>query len=252
VSLTSALLVVLAGLAAGTMNVIVGSGSLVTFPTLLAVGFAPVIANVSNTVGLVPGSLSAVTAYRKELRGQRNRAIRLGCGSVLGGLAGAALLLELPGTVFRRAVPVLIVIACVLMALQPRITRWLTERGDRHPHGGVPLLGSVFATGIYGGYFGAAQGVILISLLAIFIEDDLQRLNGVKNVLALLANSSAALLFIVASNVSWEVAGLIAAGSVAGGQIGGIVGRRLKPATLRVVVVVGGLAVAGLLFAKYW
>jgi uncharacterized membrane protein YfcA len=234
------------------MNVIVGSGSLVTFPTLLAVGFAPVIANVSNTVGLVPGSLSAVTAYRRELRGQRDRVIRLGCGSVLGGLAGAALLLELPGTVFRRAVPVLIVIACVLMALQPQITRWLAERGDRHPHGGFPLLGSVFATGIYGGYFGAAQGVILISLLAIFIEDDLQRLNGVKNVLALLANGSAAVLFIVASNVSWEVAGLIAAGSVAGGQIGGVVGRRLKPATLRVVVVVGGLAVAGLLFAKYW
>lgn len=248
----AALAVAAAGLAAGAMNVIVGSGSLVTFPTLLAVGFAPVLANVSNTVGLVPGSFSGVTAYRRELKGQGRRALRLGCASVLGGLAGATLLLELPGTVFRRAVPVLVVVACVLMAIQPRVGRWLASRGERHVHGGFPLLGSVFATGIYGGYFGAAQGVILIALLAIFIEDDLQRLNGVKNVLALLANGSAAVLFLAASHVSWEVVGLIAAGSIVGGQVGGVLGRRLSPRTLRLVVVVGGLAVAAVLFAKYW
>ena len=251
-SLIAALAVVAAGLVAGAMNVIAGSGSLVTFPTLLAVGLAPVVANVTNTVGLVPGSLSGAAAYRRELQGQRSRAVRLGCASVLGGLSGAGLLLALPGTVFQRAVPVLVVIACTLMALQPRLGKWLARRGDRRPHGGLALLASVFATGVYGGYFGAAQGVILISLLAIFIDDDLQRLNGVKNVLALFANGAAALLFIVASHISWEAAGLIAAGSVVGGQIGGIVGRRLAPGTLRVIVVAGGLAVAALLFVRYW
>jgi uncharacterized membrane protein YfcA len=252
VSLISALAVVASGLVAGAMNVIVGSGSLVTFPTLLAVGFSPIVANVSNTVGLVPGTLSGVTAYRRELRGQRGRALRLGCASLLGGLCGATLLLALPGTVFRRAVPVLIVIACLLMAIQPRVGRWLTSRGERPDHGGVPLLASVFATAIYGGYFGAAQGVILISLLAIFIDDDLQRLNGVKNVITLFANGAAALVFVVFSHISWEAVGLIAGGSVVGAQIGGIVGRRLAPAVLRVIVVVGGLAVASILFVKYW
>jgi len=252
VSLSSAVLVALAGLAAGTMNVIVGSGSLVTFPTLLAVGLAPVLANVSNTVGLVPGSVSGVTAYRRELRGQLARAMRLGLGSVLGGVAGAVLLLALPGTVFRRVIPVLIVVACILMAVQPRVSRWITERGDRHPHGGSTLLGAIFATGVYGGYFGAAQGVILLALLATFIEDDLQRLNGLKNVLTSLANGSAAVVFIAASHVSWEAAGLVAAGAVTGGQIGGRVGRRLRPSVLRIVVVAGGLAVSGVLFYKYY
>jgi len=252
VSLTAVFAVLAAGLLAGAMNVIVGSGSLVTFPTLLAVGFAPVLANVSNTVGLVPGALSGATAYRRELRGQRGRALRLGCASVLGGLSGASLLLALPGVIFRRAVPVLIVIACLLMAAQPRIGRWLGKRGERPAHGGLPLLASVFATGVYGGYFGAAQGVILISLLAIFIDDDLQRLNGVKNVLTTLANGTAALLFVVLSHVSWEAVGLIAAGSSVGGQIGGVVGRRLSPGTLRVIVVIGGVVVASILFVKYW
>jgi uncharacterized membrane protein YfcA len=234
------------------MNVIVGSGSLVTFPTLLAVGFTPIVANVSNTVGLVPGMLSGVTAYRRELHDQRGRAIRFGCASMLGGLSGGVLLLALPGTVFQRAVPVLIVVACLLMAVQPRVGQWLAKRGERPRHGGLPLLASVFATGVYGGYFGAAQGVILISLLAIFIDDDLQRLNGLKIVLTMLVNGTAALLFIAASHVSWEAAGLIAAGSIVGGQIGGAIGRRLSASTLRGIVVIGGLAVASLLFVKYW
>ena len=125
----AAVAVAAAGLAAGSMNVIVGAGSLVTFPTLLAVGYAPVLANVSNTVGLVPGSLSGVAAYRRELRGQGRRAVRLGCAALLGGLCGASLLLALPGTVFRRAVPVLIVVASLLMALQPRLGKWLSQTG---------------------------------------------------------------------------------------------------------------------------
>jgi uncharacterized protein len=239
-----ALAIFAAGLAAGTVNVIVGSGSLITFPTLLALGYPPVLANVSNTVGLVPGSVSAVTAYRRELVGQRRRVIQLGSASLLGGLAGAILLLSLPHGVFKAAVPVLIAIAALLMAAQPRISAGLERRGNRRLHGGPGLLVGVFLTGIYGGYFGAAQGVILIALLAIFIDDDLQRLNGVKNVLALVVNAVAGVFFIATTHISWDVAGLIAAGSIIGGQVGGRYGRRLPAKLLRWVIVVVGLGVA--------
>ena len=184
-SALEALAIVGAGLVAGTVNTIVGSGSLITFPTLLAFGFRPVVANVSNTVGLVPGSLSGVIAYRAELDGQRGRLFALGGASMAGGVTGAVLLLALPGSVFRHVVPVLILVACVLVALQPRLSACLAERKDRPVHGGPVLFVTVFATGVYGGYFGAAQGVILVSLLGIFVADDLQRLNATKNVLAL-------------------------------------------------------------------
>jgi uncharacterized protein len=239
-----ALAIFAAGLAAGTVNVVVGSGSLITFPTLLALGYPPVLANVSNTVGLVPGSVSAVVAYRRELVGQRQRLLQLGGASLLGGLSGAILLLSLPGSVFKAAVPALIAVAALLMAAQPRISAGLERRGDRRRHGGAGLLVGVFLTGVYGGYFGAAQGVILIALLAIFIDDDLQRLNGTKNVLALIVNAVAGLLFITTTHISWSVAGLIAAGSVIGGQVGGRYGRRLPAPLLRGVIVVVGLGVA--------
>ncbi len=239
-----ALAIFAAGLAAGTVNVVVGSGSLITFPTLLALGYPPVLANVSNTVGLVPGSVSAVVAYRRELVGQRQRLLQLGGASLLGGLSGAILLLSLPGSVFKAAVPALIAVAALLMAAQPRISAGLERRGDRRLHGGAGLLVGVFLTGVYGGYFGAAQGVILIALLAIFIDDDLQRLNGTKNVLALIVNAVAGLLFITTTHISWSVAGLIAAGSVIGGQVGGRYGRRLPAPLLRGVIVVVGLGVA--------
>ena len=239
----AALAIFAAGLAAGTVNVIVGSGSLITFPTLLALGYPPVLANVSNSVGLVPGSVSATVAYRRELSGQRSRLLTLGSASLAGGIAGAVVLLALPHSVFKAAVPVLILIASILMAVQPRISRWLADRGERRPHGGLPLLAGVFLTGVYGGYFGAAQGVILISLLAIFIDDDLQRLNGTKNALALVVNGVAGVVFVLATHVSWSVAVLIAAGSVIGGQVGGPYGRRLPTAVLRACVVAVGLGV---------
>ncbi|HXW38204.1 MAG TPA: sulfite exporter TauE/SafE family protein, partial [Acidimicrobiales bacterium] len=156
-SAPSALAIFAAGLVAGTVNVIVGSGSLVTFPTLLALGYPPVLANVSNTVGLVPGSMSAVTAYRNELRGQRHRLARLAPTSIAGGLCGAVLLLALPHQVFKSAVPVLVLAAAVLMAAQPAVSRRLDHRGTRGTHATAPLLVGVFLTGIYGGYFGAAQ-----------------------------------------------------------------------------------------------
>ncbi|HEY5251666.1 MAG TPA: sulfite exporter TauE/SafE family protein [Acidimicrobiales bacterium] len=243
-SVLEALAIVGVGLVAGTINTIVGSGSLITFPTLLAFGFSPVVANVSNTVGLAPGSLSGAIAYRRELEGQRPRLLVLGTASLTGGVTGAVLLLALPGSVFRHVVPVLILVACVLVALQPRLSRRLADRQQPPLHGGVPLFLSVFATGVYGGYFGAAQGVILMSLLGIFLDDQLQRLNAAKNVLALCANGTSALLFICVTHIAWEAALLIAAGSIVGGQIGGVLGRRVPAPLLRVVIIIVGLTAA--------
>ncbi len=247
----AALAIFAAGLGAGTVNVIVGSGSLITFPTLLALGYPPVLANVTNNVGLVPGSISAVHAYRRELAGQRARMITLGPASLAGGVTGAVILLALPHSVFKAAVPVLVLGAALLMGVQPRVTRWLAARGDRHVHGGAPLVIGVFVTGVYGGYFGAAQGVILMSLLAIFIDDDLQRLNGTKNALALTVNGVAGVVFVLVAHVSWSVAVLIALGSVIGGQLGGHYGRRLPAGVLRACVVVVGVSVSIVLFVAW-
>ena len=244
-SLPAALAILAVGLAAGTLNTIVGSGSLITFPTLLALGYSPVVANVSNTVGLVTGSISGAIGYRRELEGQQPRLRVLGVASLAGGLTGGLLLLALPASVFRDVVPVLILVACGLVAAQPRLARRRAAgRGAVRPHGGPLLFASVFATGVYGGYFGAAQGVMLIALLGIFVDDTLQRLNAAKNVLAALVNGIAAVLFMVFADVDWAAAGLLAAGAVAGGQIGASVGRRIPPAWLRAVIVVVGVIVA--------
>lgn len=244
-SVLAGLAIVAVGLAAGTVNTIVGAGSLITFPTLLALGYAPVVANVSNTVGLVTGSISGAIGYRRELDGQASRVRRLSVASVAGGLVGGVLLLALPASVFENAVPVLILVACVLVALQPRLASRLTDVGrPARPHGGPLLFAGVFATGVYGGYFGAAQGVILIALLGIFIDDALQRLNALKNILAALVNGVAAVLFIALADVDWAVAGLLAAGAVCGGQLGARLGRRIPAGWLRLVIVVVGVSVA--------
>lgn len=250
-SIWAALAIFAAGLGAGTINVIVGSGSLITFPVLLGLGYGPVLANVSNNIGLVPGNVSGTLAYRPELVGQRSRMVRLGAASLLGGIVGAVLLLVLPGGVFKEAVPALILLAAVLMAAQPRLAHYFEERRGSGDHGGSGLLVGVFATGVYGGYFGAAQGVILIALLAIFIDDGLQRLNAVKNWLALLVNLVAGLLFVAFTPVSWSVAGLIAAGSVIGGQVGARIGRRLPAPVLRGVIVAVGVTVS-IILAVEW
>lgn len=206
------------------------------------------MANVSNTVGLVPGSLSGALGYRRELSGQRARAVPLLVAAVLGGISGALLLLVLPASAFARIVPVLILVACALVIVQPRLSRWIGERrrrsGRSESQGGLLLATTVYLTGIYGGYFGAAQGVILIALLSILIADDLQRLNGLKNVLAFAINGVAAVLFIVVAPVAWAPALVIAVGSVIGGQVGATVGRRLSPVVLRACIVVVGVAVA--------
>jgi uncharacterized protein len=241
VSPLHAVIIFVAGLAAGTINTVVGSGSLITFPTLIALGYPAVLANVSNNIGLVPGSLSGAYGYRRELVGQRSRILTLGVASVSGGLCGSVLLLLLPG-IFSDVVPVLIVIALVLVVLGPRLSRKVAARSTAGEREISPLLlACVFGTGVYGGYFGAAQGIILISLLSIFVADHLQRLNAAKNVLAMLVNGVASIVFILATSVDWKVVGIIAVGSVLGGQIGASVGRRLDPRALRAVIVIVGL-----------
>jgi uncharacterized membrane protein YfcA len=243
-----ALAVLAAGMAAGTINTIVGSGTLITFPTLLALGYPPVVANVSNTVGLVPGSLSGAIGYRRELQGQLSRLLRLGAGSLLGGLAGGILLLALPASAFDAIVPVLIGIGCVLVALQPWISSKVARRHDAPSHGSVWVWLGVFLAGIYGGYFGAAQGVLLVAIMGIGLDETMQRVNAAKNVLALLVNAVAAALFVVVAEIDWPAALLIAGGSIVGGQVGAGVGRRLPPLALRIViVVVGAVAIWNLL-----
>ncbi|MGW6916788.1 sulfite exporter TauE/SafE family protein [Kitasatospora sp. NPDC054939] len=239
-----AVAVLAAGVGAGMINVIVGSGTLITFPVLLAVGLPPVTANVSNTFGLVPGSLSGVIGYRRELADQGARLLRFGTASLLGGLLGAYLLIKLPSSAFDAVVPVLILLALVLVVIQPRVAKFVAarRRPDGDPHGGALLLTGIFLTGIYGGYFGAAQGVLLLALMGMLLQDDLQRINGVKNALAMIVNAVAALFFLFTSTVNWTAAGLIAAGSLVGGLLGAKVGRRLKPQVLRGVIVVVGLA----------
>ncbi|WP_433713104.1 sulfite exporter TauE/SafE family protein [Nocardia sp. CA-084685] len=242
-----------AGIAAGGINTIVGSGTLITFPVLLAFGIPPVTANVSNTIGLVPGGVSGAYGYRRELEGQRARLVRLGSASLLGGTAGAILLLVLPAAAFKAIVPVLIIAALILVVVQPRLARWVKERraadtGPAPEHGGLILYVAIFLCGIYGGYFGAAQGVLLIGLLGVFVHEDIQRLNGVKNVLGLLVNAVSAVVFTMIADVDWRVAGLIAVGSIIGGVLGAKMGRRMPPTALRaVIVVVGSIAVVRLL-----
>jgi hypothetical protein len=256
-----------AGIAAGTINAVVGSGSLITFPTLLAFGFPPIVANVSNNVGLVPGNFTAAWGYRRELAGQRSRLMWLGIFSLLGSIAGAAALLELPSGAFKLIVPVLILISCVLVLAQPKISARVAARrkreaerqaehdetvppgetgpADRRAERGGPLLAAgVFGAGIYGGYFGAAQGVLVIGLLGTMLDETMQRINGAKNVLVGIVNATAAVVYIIFAHVNWVAVLLIAVGSTIGGLIGAKVGRRLPPIVLRVLIVVIGVIAA--------
>lgn len=251
-----AVLIGLAGLAAGTINTVVGSGTLITFPTLLAFGVPPVTANVSNTIGLVPGSLSGAVGYRRELSGQRPRVLRLAVASLIGGLVGGVLLLVLDESAFEAIVPALILLGLFLVVFQPRISAWVAHRHQalgedrRGITGAWWVWPAVLVTGVYGGYFGAAQGVLLMAVMGIGIPETLQRLNAVKNVLALLVNAIAGVLFVLLAEVDWKVVALIGGGSIIGGQIGATVGRRLPDRVLRVVIVIVGLtALAVFLFA---
>lgn len=240
--------VVLAGVWAGAINTLVGSGTLVTFPVLLALGTPPVTANISNSIGLVAGGISGSLGYLPELKGMGRRVLQLVPMSVLGAITGALLLLWLPPEAFEAIVPVLITLGIVLVVLGPRLQAWSRAR---HEDGGsipighlVALMGGVLVAGIYGGYFGAAQGVILIGLLSALSTEPLQTLNGLKNVLGTIVNIVGSVVFIITAPhlIDWGIAGLVAVGAVLGGILGARYGRRLPPNALRAVIVVVGVA----------
>ncbi|MFE3830948.1 sulfite exporter TauE/SafE family protein [Streptomyces sp. NPDC059092] len=246
-----------AGISAGAINTIVGSGTLITFPVLLATGLAPVTATVSNALGLIPGSISGAIGYRAELTGQRPRILRLSVAALVGGLSGATLLLVLPSTAFETIVPVLVTLALVLVILQPRLARAVQARRARKgtsagPNGGPLLFIGLLLASVYGGYFTAAQGIIYVALMGMLLEDTLQRLNAVKNILAAVVNSVAALFFLFVAEFDWTAVVLIAVGSALGGQLGAKFGRKLPPAALRALVVtVGVVAIVQLLIHRY-
>lgn len=244
--------IILAGLAAGTINTIVGSGTLVTFPTLLFFGYPPVSANVSNSLGLVPGGLTGTWGYRKELRSLGPMLQRLGPASLVGSVIGALLLLWLPPAAFEAIVPALIFVALLLVVFGPRLQTWAArQHADRiTPGRWVALILGILLAGVYGGYFGAAQGVLLLGIMSILLPLSLQQINGIKNVLSTIANLVAALVFLVVAPelVDWTVVLLISIGSLLGGVIGARVGRRMPPNLLRgVIVVIGTVAIVNLL-----
>ena len=251
------LAVAAAGLAAGGINAVVGSGTLVTFPVLLAVGLPPVTATISNSLGLVAGNLTGAIGYRRELSGQRHLLLRLLPASVLGALTGAFLLLHLPAETFEAIVPVLIGLAVVLVAGQPALQRALTTRGtDAEPRVGpgrlTALFAGAYATGTYGGYFSASQGVLQIGIFGLLVHESLQRLNALKNVLTTAVNAVAAAAYIVVATdrVDWRAAALIAVGSLLGGHVGARYGRRLPSAVLRAAIVALGLVAIAVLVTR--
>jgi uncharacterized protein len=236
-----------AGLAAGGINAVVGSGTLVSFPVLLAVGLPPVPATISNSLGLTAGNLTSSIGYRRELRGQRRLLLCLMPASVLGALTGAFLLLHLPAATFEAVVPVLIGIAVLLVAVQPAVQR-LLPAGDAtggQDVGGPRLAGlfaGAYATGTYGGYFAASQGVLQIGIFGLLLRESLQRLNAVKNVLTLTVNTVAAAAYVVvaADRIDWWAAALLGVGSLVGGHVGARFGRQLPAPVLRAAIVVLG------------
>ncbi len=244
-------LIALAGVGAGAINAIVGSGTLITFPTLVALGFPPVTATMSNAVGLVAGGVSGTWGYRRELRGQRSRLVWQLPASIAGAGVGAWLLLHLPEKVFIQVVPVLLIAALALVVVGPRIQAWARNRAEAagrsvdHVSAGrmTALVAATFAVGVYGGYFTAAQGIMLIAAMGALLPEDMQRMNAAKNLLSLVVNIVAAVAYTVVAfdRISWAAAGLIAVGSLIGGFVGAHYGRRLSPNVLRAVIVVVGL-----------
>lgn len=244
-------LIGLAGFGAGAINALVGSGTLITFPTLVALGYPPVTATMSNAVGLVAGGVSGTWGYRRELSGQWDRLRWQIPASLAGAVLGAYLLLHLSEQVFTRVVPVLLVLALVLVVVGPRIQSWSSGRAERAgrsaehitPARRTALVIGTFAVGIYGGYFTAAQGILLVGVMGALLPESVQRMNAAKNLLTLIVNIVAAVGYTLVAfgRISWPVAGLIAVGSLIGGLVGARYGRRLSPNALRATIVVVGL-----------
>ncbi|MBU8812722.1 sulfite exporter TauE/SafE family protein [Mycolicibacterium goodii] len=250
-SVTHMILIALAGVGAGAINAVVGSGTLITFPTLVALGYPPVTSTMSNAVGLVAGGVSGTWGYRRELRGQWKRLRWQIPASLIGAIMGAWLLLHLPEKVFVTVVPVLLILALVLVLVGPRIQAWARKKAEASGNG-VDHVGSrrmvavvlgTWVVGIYGGYFTAAQGILLIAVMGALLPESIQRMNAAKNLLSLLVNVVAALAYTIVAfdRISWAAAGLIAVGSLFGGFLGAHYGRRLSPNALRGVIVVVGL-----------
>lgn len=251
--LEQVLLIALAALWAGAINVVVGSGTLVTFPALVAVGFPPVTATISNAMGLIAGNITGTWGYRREIAQVRGTLVRLLPMSIIGGICGAMLLLVLPEAVFEWVAPVLIVLALGFVILQPRLQRWVRARKaqeqrqapapDAAPQAGVLLAALVLFAGVYGGYFVAAQGVLLIGILGVFLIATLQQANAVKNALVLAVNLIAAISYLLLAfdRIAWAAVLIVAVGSTIGGFAGAWVGRRLSPTVLRAVIVVLGV-----------
>ena len=241
----------LAGLLGGAVNSVAGGGSLISFPALLAVGYPSVTANVTNTVAMWPGYVGATAAYRRELEGQRPRLVVLGITSVAGGIVGAVLLLTTPASIFKTAVPFLILLACGLFAVQPLATRKLANRqtGSRE-HRSVALHAAVFLAAVYGAYFGAGLGIILLAVLGLVIADTLQRLNGLKQVMSIIINSVAVVAYGIFGHVAWSAVAIMAVASLVGGRLGGSFARELSPVLLRSVVLVFGTTVGCILLAR--
>ncbi len=248
---TEIVVILLAGIGAGTINTIVGSGTLITFPVLIAFGFPPVTATMSNAIGLVPGGVSGTWGYRRELKGQWPRLRWQVPGSLLGAVTGAWLLLHLPEDTFVAVVPVLLVLALLLVIFQSRIQTFARRRAAAagREHGELTrgrmtaLVLATFAAGIYGGYFAAAQGILLVGIMGALLTESLQRINAAKNLLTLMVNVVAASAYAIVApdRISWAAAGLIAVGSLIGGFIGATVGRRLPPLALKTAIVVLGV-----------
>lgn len=240
-----------AGLVAGAVNAVAGGGSLISFPALLAAGYPSVTANVTNTVALFPGYAGSVVGGRPELVGQAGRIRSIAITSVLGAVVGAVVLLTTPGDVFRKLVPYLILIACVLLVFQPRLARIVKARQDGATGGlSVALQAGVFLAAMYGAYFGAGLGVLLLGILGIFLHERLQRVNALKNVLSLIINGVALVAFGVFGPVAWDAVLVIALASLAGGYLGARIARRLPAGLLRAAVVTYGVVVAVILLVR--
>jgi uncharacterized membrane protein YfcA len=237
------LLVGAAGLAAGAINSIAGAGSLLTFPALLAAGLPPLQANISNSIGLVPGSLSGAWGYRGELQRNVRQAAILCVPAGVGAVVGALLLLNLPERVFVVVVPLLVAAASALVLAQPAITRRLAHRGTRP----VGLALGLFLVGVYGGYFGAAQGIMLLATMGLLLAAPLQRINAFKTLIAGTANAVSGVLFVVVVHVSWPHVLVLALSSVVGGRIGAALAQRVPDRPFRLGIAAFGISIAALL-----
>lgn len=252
-SLFDYVLIALAAAAAGAINAIAGGGTLISFPALTAAGVPTVVANVTNTVALSPGYFGATLAQVKDLKGQERRLKMLAPAGALGGLLGGLLLLSTSEKLFRELVPFLILAASLLLAAQEPLRAWLLRRSERAGKGEFSeawAIIPIFLAAIYGGYFGAGLSVIILAVLALFLNDNLTRLNGLKQAIAFSTNITAAVLFLFSGRVLWPVAAVMAAAALLGGSLGGRLAGQIKPVTLRRVVVVVGIIISIIYFIR--